>query len=347
MLSIDLRSDTVTTPSPEMREVMSKAEVGDDVYMDDPTVKLLEAKAAEISGMESALFACSGTMGNLVAMFAHEVHGKAVMAGRECHIVNYEGGGVSSLAGAFCQQVLDDSGLPDISDMERRFRDGANLHFAETKLLCLENTHNRRGGMASTVSEMKTCTDWAHARGVAVHLDGARIFDAAVRCGVKVSDYCALVDSVQMCLSKGLGAPMGSVICGKKEFIEKARYWRKRVGGGLRQVGIVAAAGLYALQNNIPRLAEDHANAEMVKKLLEAGGMKTLNVARPTNMVYFEINNPAKTDEYISACLNKGVKFGSTAPGAFRLVMHLQVSRDSAQRAVEVILGEAKRMELA
>jgi threonine aldolase len=309
MTYIDLRSDTVTVPSLQMREAMCKAEVGDDVFMDDPTVKVLEKKAADITGKEAALYVTSGTMGNLAALLSHEIHGYSVMVGRESHIANNEGGGISTLAGAYCQQVDDDSGLPLISDMEQNLKVLTNVHHAPTKLLCLENTHNKRGGMASTASEMKVCTDWAREHSLSTHLDGARIFNAAIACNEKVSDYCALVDSVQICLSKGLGAPIGSLICGTKDFIHKARFWRKRLGGGLRQVGIIAAAGIYALDNNVDRMIVDHENAAAVKKMFDDAQVKTLEVSRPTNMVYFRINNASKTKEFISACTENGVKY--------------------------------------
>jgi threonine aldolase len=342
---IDLRSDTVTAPSRQMREVMCNAEVGDDVYMDDPTVKILESKAADITGKEAALYVTSGTMGNITALLSHDIHGYSVMAGKESHISNNEGGGISIIAGAFCQQVNDDSGLPLVSDMELTFKNNGNVHYAPTKLLCLENTHNKRGGMASLVSEMKVCTDWARDHKMLIHLDGARIFNASVACGEKISDYCALADSVQMCLSKGLGAPVGSLVCGAKDFIEKARFWRKRIGGGLRQVGILAAAGIYALDNNIERMAMDHENAAAVKKMLDAAGVKTLDVARPTNMVYFMIKDASKTNELISACAKRGVKFGSTAPATFRLVFHLNIDREHALSAVDTIMEEVRRVE--
>ncbi|MCL1941921.1 MAG: beta-eliminating lyase-related protein [Synergistaceae bacterium] len=343
---IDLRSDTVTVPSQQMRDAMYKAEVGDDVYMDDPTVKILESKAAEITGKEAALYVTSGTMGNITALLSHDIHGFSVMAGKESHIVNYEGGGVSIVGGAFCQQVNDESGLPLISDMESIFKGGDNVHLAPTKLLCLENTHNRRGGTASAVSEMKVCTDWARGKKISIHLDGARIFNASTACSEKVSDYCALVDSVQICLSKGLGAPVGSLVCGTRDFIEKARFWRKRIGGGLRQVGIIAAAGIYALDNNIGRITEDHENAAAVKKMLDAAGIETLDVARPTNMVYFKIKNASKTDDILSACAEKGVKFGSTAPGTYRLVFHLNVVREEALKAAGIIIEETERIDV-
>ena len=345
MFYIDLRSDTVTVPSQQMRDAMCKAEVGDDVYMDDPTVKILEKKGAGITGKEAALYVTSGTMGNITALLSHDVHGYSVMAGKGSHIVNYEGGGVSIIAGAFCQQVNDDSGLPLISDMERVFKSGANVHFAPTKLLCLENTHNSRGGMASTVSEMKVCADWARDNKMLLHLDGARIFNAAAACGEKISDYCALVDSVQICLSKGLGAPVGSLVCGTMDFIERARFWRKRIGGGMRQVGIIAAAGVYALDHNFDRLADDHANAAAVKKMLEDAGIETLDVARPTNMVYFKIKDASKTNDFLSACVEKGVKFGSPAPATYRIVFHLDIDRESALKAANIIIEEVKRID--
>ena len=344
MSYIDLRSDTVTVPSQQMREAMLKAEVGDDVYMDDPTVKVLEKKAADITGKEAALYVTSGTMGNLAAILSHDVYGYSVMVGKESHINNNEGGGVSVFAGAFCQQLNDDLGLPLVSDMAATFKNNSNVHYASTKLLCLENTHNKRGGIASKVSEMKVCTDWARNNKMLIHLDGARIFNASIACGEKVSDYCALVDSVQICLSKGLGAPVGSLVCGSREFIEKARFWRKRLGGGLRQVGIIAAAGIYALDNNIERLALDHANAAVVKKMFCDAGIKSHDVSCPTNMVFFSINNASKTDELISACEKRGVKFSSTVPGAYRIVFHLNVSSEQASSAAKIIIEEVRHL---
>lgn len=344
MFCIDLRSDTVTVPSLQMREAMRDAEVGDDVYMDDPTVKILESKAAGLTGKEAALYVTSGTMGNITALLSHDIHGYSVMAGKESHIANNEGGGISTIAGAFCQQVNDDQGLPLTSDMELTFKNNNNVHHAPTKLLCIENTHNKRGGMASTVAEMKVCSDWARNHKMLIHLDGARIFNASIACGEKVSDYCALVDSVQICLSKGLGAPVGSIICGAKDFIDKARFWRKRIGGGLRQVGIIAAAGIYALDNNIGRMALDHANAALVKKMFDDSGVVTLDVARPTNMVYFKINDASKTNELLSACAQRGVKFGSTAPATYRIVFHLNISNEHALSAASIIIEEIKRI---
>ncbi|MCL2147222.1 MAG: beta-eliminating lyase-related protein [Synergistaceae bacterium] len=340
---IDLRSDTVTVPSRQMREAMCNAEVGDDVYMDDPTVHILEKKAADITGKEAALYVTSGTMGNITSLLSHEVHGYSVMAGRDSHISNNEGGGVSTIAGAFCLQVNDDSGLPLVSDMELNLKTAKNVHHAPTKLLCIENTHNKRGGMASTVAEMKISADWARDNKMSIHLDGARIFNASIACGEKVSDYCALVDSVQICLSKGLGAPIGSLVCGPRDFIEKARFWRKRIGGGLRQVGIIAAAGIYALDNNIERMALDHENAA-VKKIFDSAGLKTLEVARPTNMVYFTISNASKTNDFLAACEKRGVKFGGTGPATFRLVFHLNIDNESALCAAKIIIEEAERI---
>jgi len=344
MYYIDMRSDTVTVPSRQMREAMFNAEVGDDVYMDDPTVHILEKKAADITGKEAALYVTSGTMGNITAILSHDVHGYSVMAGRNSHISNNEGGGLSTIAGAFCQQVNDDSGLPLVSDMELNLKTIKNVHHAPTKLLCLENTHNKRGGMASTVAEMKICADWARENKMSIHLDGARIFNASIACGEKVSEYCALVDSVQICLSKGLGAPVGSLVCSTRDFVEKARFWRKRIGGGLRQVGIIAAAGIYALDNNIERMALDHANAAAVKKAFDSVGMETLGVERPTNMVYFTIRNASKTNDFLSACEKRGVKFGSVGPAVFRLVFHLNIDNESALEAAKIIIEEAERI---
>lgn len=342
MKLLDFRSDTVTKPDEGMRRAMYEAEVGDDVYGDDPTVKRLQQKAAEISGKENALFVTSGTMGNLVSLLTHDIHGKSVIAGKECHIVNYEGGGISVFAGAFCQQVDDETGLPNINDMERVFKVSDNVHFAPSKLLCLENTHNRRGGNASYIVDMKLRTDWAKKHEMAVHLDGARVFNASAATGEKVSDICAVADSVQICLSKGLGAPMGSLVCGTQPFVERAKFWRKRLGGGLRQVGIIAAAGLYAFEHNIERLADDNKNAAAISAIFLNENVKIRSVPNPTNMVYFEIKDASKTEQFRAACADKGVVFNSTMPGVYRLVTHLDITKDDALTAANLIVKEMK-----
>ena len=337
MFPIDLRSDTVTKPCEAMRRAMAEAEVGDDVYGDDPTVLRLEEEAAGLLGKEAALYVTSGTQGNLVALLTHCGRGEGVILGRETHILNFEGGGMACLGGIVPLPVEDSSGLPGIPEMEAALKPADNVHFVRARLVCLENTNNRRGGHASTPQEIAERTDWAHGRGLSVHVDGARLFNAAVALGAQASDLVRGAESVQICLSKGLGAPMGSLLCASRDFVERARFWRKRLGGGLRQVGIVAAAGLYALRNNIERLAEDHENARRIGLILADCGLDVFAAARPTNMVYFKAKDAASADRILEICRGEGILFNKSAPDTFRLVTHLGVSTEAALEAASAI----------
>jgi threonine aldolase len=220
-----------------------------------------------------------------------------------------------------------------------------NVHLAYPRLLCLENTHNHAGGHASAPEEISDRATWAHARGLLVHLDGARLFNAVVALGAKAAEMVKDVDSVQICLSKGLGAPMGSLVCASGDFVERARYWRKKVGGGLRQAGIVAAAGIYAFGHNLKRLAEDHENARLIKEILQKGGLRVGEVRRPTNMLYFGTPDEQSADRLLGACRKRQVIFNKTAPDTFRLVTHLDVSREQAIRAAEIIAEEFQNRE--
>lgn len=335
---IDLRSDTVTKPSEAMRRAMAEAEVGDDVYRDDPTVKRLEERAAEMLGVEAAIYVTSGTQGNLVSLLTHCGRGDGVILGRDSHIMNFEGGGMAVLGGILPMAVDDSSGIPSVEAMSSQLKDASNVHFVRAKLVCFENTNNRRGGHASTPDEVSARAKWAHSEGMKVHIDGARLFNAIVSLGVKPSDMVKDVDSVQICLSKGLGAPMGSLICSTRDFVERARFWRKKVGGGLRQVGIVAAAGLYALEHNVDRLAEDHENAKTIGTILADGGLSVSWPQRPTNMVYFTAKSTEAADKIHAACHEQGIWFNKTSPDTFRLVTHLDISRESAVKAAETIV---------
>ena len=338
MLIIDLRSDTVTKPDEAMRRAMANAEVGDDVYGEDPTVRRLEERAAELMGKEAAIYVTSGTQGNLVSLLTHCGRGDGVILGRESHIMNFEGGGMAVLGGILPLAADDAGGLPEIADMAALLRPADNVHFVRATLVCFENTNNRRGGHAATPEEISERAAWAHSMGLRVHLDGARIFNAAVALGVKPAHLVRDADSVQICLSKGLGAPMGSLICASKAFIERAAFWRKKVGGGLRQVGIVAASGLYALEHNIDRLAEDHKNAAMIGSVLSNGGLAVSFAKRPTNMVYFSARNAAEADRILASCRDEGILFNKTSEDTFRLVTHLDVSSEAAQKAAETIV---------
>ena len=340
MFPIDLKSDTVTKPSAGMRKAMSEAEVGDDVYGEDPTVHRLEEMAAELLGKEAALYVTSGTQGNLVALLTHCGRGDGAIVGRDSHVLEFEGGGLCALGSIIPVAVNDAGSLPSIGDLDQLLKPTDNVHFFPAKLLCLENTHNRGGGHASSPQEIVERTDWAHKHGLAVHMDGARLFNAAAALGVKPSELVKGVDSVQICLSKALGAPVGSLICASRDFVERARFWRKKVGGGLRQVGIVAAAGIYAFEHNIARLAEDHENARLMKDILQKGGLRISEVGRPTNMVYFGTRDVASADKLLEACRRQRVFFNKTAPDTFRLVTHLDVSREQAVAAAEIIVKE-------
>ena len=269
----DLRSDTLTKPCPEMRRVMAEAEVGDDVYGEDPTIKRLEERAAELVGKEAALFVSSGTMGNLIAVLTHTKRGDEVLLGADSHIFYYEVGGMAALAGVIPRTLYNPEGRLTPQLLSTAWR-ASDLHFAPSSLVCLENTANRGGGYVTTPEEMRRMGEDARAHGCKVHLDGARIFNAAIYLKKDVRELVCDVDSVMFCLSKGLGAPVGSILAGEKEFIERARKYRKMLGGGLRQAGIIAAAGLFALENLIERLEDDHRRAgELAQGLVKLPGI--------------------------------------------------------------------------
>ncbi len=340
MFPIDLKSDTVTRPSERMREIMSKAEVGDDVYGEDPSVNSLQEKAAAILGMEAAIFLPSGTMGNLVAILAHCGRGEGAIIGKNSHIYINEGGGLAALGGVVPLTADDSSGLIPPSEIEENCRP-VNVHFAPAKLLCIENTHNRCGGLALSPEQMKETTDSARKNGLSVHIDGARIFNAAAAWDCDVKEFASQADSIQFCLSKGLGAPIGSILCGQEDYIGRALHWRKKLGGGLRQAGIMAAAGIYALENNIDRLREDHENAVLIAEGLSAGGLEVEKIEVPTNMVYFHV--PQDAADLHVRCREKGLLFNAASDGRIRLVTHIDVSREQVLEAVDVILQEVFR----
>ncbi len=295
MRFIDLRSDTVTRPTEGMRAAMAAAPVGDDVYGEDPTVNRLENEMAERLGKEAGLFVSSGTMGNLIAVLTHAGRGDEMILGDLSHTFLYEGGGAAALGGVHPHPIpnASDGSLP-LKAIEAAIR-ADNIHFPRTRLILLENTHNRCGGHPITPEYCDAVGDLAHSRGISVHLDGARLFNAAVSLGVAPHVLTRSVDSVMVCLSKGLGAPVGSVLCGSHEFIMKARRVRKMVGGGMRQAGIIAAAGLYALEHHIDRLREDHENATRLAEAiagidgLEIGPDRAPGQPVKTNLVYFRI----------------------------------------------------------
>ena len=328
MEPIDLRSDTVTQPSAAMREAMARAQVGDDVFGDDPTVNRLQELAAQRFGMEAGLFFPSGTQSNLAAVMAHCQRGEEVIVGQEAHTYRYEAGGAAVLGSVQPQplQNLPDGSL-DLTQVEAAIKPD-DSHFAITRLLALENTI---GGRVLSRAYMADAIALARRRKLSTHLDGARVFNAAVKLGIPVADLCAGFDTVSVCLSKGLGTPAGTVLVGRREVVDRARRVRKMLGGTMRQVGILAAAGIHALEHNVERLAEDHANAQLLAKGLAAAGLKVDPVQ--TNMVFATL--PADSVAPLARHLEaNGVK--ALVSPRLRLVTHLDVDRARIERAVEV-----------
>ena len=258
---IDLRSDTVTKPTPAMREAMARAEVGDDVFGDDPTVKALESRTAELLGKEAALFVPSGTMANQLAIRSHTEPGDEILVEANAHIYYYEGGAPAAMSGVMCRCINGQRGIFTGADVEASLRP-ADQHFPRTRLVCLENTHNRGGGKIWSIGQVQEVAAGVRKHGLQLHLDGARLWNASVAAGIPERDYATYFDTISVCFSKGLGAPVGSALVGPKAFIERARRFRKMFGGGMRQAGIIAAGALFALDNHRARLAEDHANAK-------------------------------------------------------------------------------------
>ena len=338
MDTIDLRSDTVTRPTPEMRRAMYEAKVGDDVYGDDPTVNELERKAAERLGMEAALFVASGTMGNLVALLTHCGRGDEVILGDKSHTFLYEQGGMAALGGISPHTIPNQKdGTLRLDDIDGAIR-ADNPHFPRTRLLCLENTHNVCNGSALPVAYMTQAARLAHDHGLSVHLDGARVFNAAVALGVDVGTIVREVDSVQFCLSKGLSAPVGSMLCGGADFIGKARRARKVVGGGMRQAGVLAAAGIVALSEMVDRLADDHANARKLAEGLAAMPGVTIDQSQiKSNIVYFELARDDMTVEQLVKMLDdQGARMLPVGVGRIRAVTHYHITAADIDYTLEV-----------
>lgn len=335
---IDLRSDTVTVPSDEMRRAISEAVVGDDVYEEDPTVAELERLVAADMGKEAGLFVTSGTQGNLVALLTHCPRGREVILESEAHIFYYEVGGLSALGGLIPVRVDGRHGVLQAEDVQRNIR-GENVHYPETGLVCLENTHNRAGGTVTRPQAVQAVADVAHARGIPVHIDGARIYNAAVALGVAPAELTGPADTVNVCLSKGLGAPVGSVLCGSKQFIRAARKYRKMVGGGLRQVGVLAAAGIYAVKHNVQRLSEDHGNARFLAEgLVQLPGLVVDLETVQTNILITDVTATGRSAQQIVDKLAAlGVKCSAFGPTSIRFVTHLNVSREDCAEALNRI----------
>lgn len=324
---IDLRSDTVTQPTAEMREAMARAELGDDVFGEDPTVNRLEAMAAERLGKEAALFVVSGTMGNLTALLTHCGRGDEVILGDKSHTFVYEQGGLAALGGIIPHTVANEiDGILCLADVKEAIR-GDNIHYPRSRLVCIENTHNLCNGVPISAWYTERLADLAHGHGLKVHVDGARIFNAAAALAVDVRDLVAPVDSVTFCLSKGLCAPVGSVLCGDAAFIQEARRARKVLGGGMRQAGVLAAAGIVALETMTERLGEDHARARrLMEGLSEIPGLEVEPVY--TNILYFHLTGevPLSAREVVAGLRERGVLLLDRVVRGFRAVTHYWIT---------------------
>jgi threonine aldolase len=338
MKIIDLRSDTVTHPTPAMREAMYRAEVGDDVFGEDPTVNRLEEMAVERLGKEAALFVASGTMGNLVSLLAHCGRGDEAIVGDRSHTYLFEQGGMAALGGITPRPIPNQpDGTLRLEDIEGAIR-GDNVHFPRTRLICLENTHNMCDGVALTVEYTAQVAGLARDHGLRLHLDGARVFNAAAALGVDVREVVREVDSVTFCLSKGLCAPVGSLVCGSADFIAKARRARKVLGGGMRQAGILAAAGIVALEQVADRLGEDHVRASrLAEGLAEIPGVEVFPVA--SNILYFRLaEGVSKTPEQVlDGLAERGVRILGRLDGRFRLVTHYWISDEDVEVVIDAL----------
>lgn len=339
---IDLRSDTVTKPTEEMRKAAYAAEVGDDIYGEDPTVNKLEETAAEILGKEAALFVTSGTQGNQIAILTHSRPGNEIILEAESHIFYYESGAASAFGGVQTRTIKGARGAMDPYDVKNAIR-GEDQHFPETGLICLENTHNRAGGAVVSIENMKAIQKVAKEHQIPVHIDGARLFNAAAALNQPAAELAEHCDTVQVCLSKGLGAPVGSILAGSREFISSARKWRKRLGGGLRQSGIIAAPGLVALTQMRERLYEDHENAKyLAEKLSSIDGLQIVNQV-DTNIIVADVKGlHIDSAQFVEKLMKEGVLAGTFGSSYVRFVTHYDVSRkeiDTAIAAIQITAG--------
>lgn len=335
---LDLRSDTVTRPTPGMRAAMHAAEVGDDVFHEDPTVNRLEERVAEILGKEAALFVPSGTMSNQIAVKVHTQPGDELICDVNCHIYNYEAGGPAILSAVMCHTLDGDCGILDVTQLEDTIRPD-DEHQVRTRLVCLENTHNRGGGRVYPFERIQAIHAWTRQHGLMLHLDGARLWNAVVATGIAAKKWGALFDTVSVCFSKGLGAPVGSALAGPRELIARARRIRKLFGGGMRQAGVLAAAALYALDHHIERMAEDHRNAQTIARAIaETPGLRLAPPDVETNLVWFRVEREIGTANDLAAALKEcGVLVQVLGPQTLRACTHLDVSAAQAERAAEMI----------
>lgn len=341
MTSIDLRSDTVTQPGPAMRQAIADAVVGDDVFGDDPTMNALQERMATLLGKEAALFVPSGTMANQLAIRVQSHHGAQVVVEAGSHVVRYEAGAPAALSGVLVTTIETDDGVLTWDLVEPSLNPD-DQHCAPPTLVCVENTHNRHGGRVVPLEAIESLARAAHARGLRVHLDGARLWNAAVATGIPLAAWTAPVDSVSVCFSKGLGAPIGSVLAGDAVIVHRARRVRKQWGGGMRQVGLLAAACLYALEHHVDRLRDDHANARRLAEGIRHPDLRLVTTPQ-TNIVLFDVEGTDDASALLKKLQGRGVLASAMGPRRLRLVTHLGVSRADCERAITVVNGLAQQ----
>jgi threonine aldolase len=335
---IDLRSDTVTRPTPEMRRAMAEAEVGDDVMNEDPTVLKLQERTAELLGKEAALFVPSGTMANQLAVGVHTRPSDEILCDPTAHVYMWEGGGIARLWGVSPRTIEPQNGPLNLSDLQGKVWP-IDPHYARTRLVSLENTHNRGGGKVHPITAIAEISGWARAHGLAMHLDGARLMNAVVASGIAAAEWARYFDTVSICFSKGLGAPVGSALVGTSDAIQEAHRLRKVLGGGMRQAGIIAAGALYALDHNVTRLAEDHQNAQLLAKVIEeTPGLSLESGPVETNLVWIEVDPALGSAKEVAAKLKgAGVLVSALGAQVLRACTHLDVSKDQVLQAIEAI----------
>lgn len=333
---IDFRSDTVTLPTPEMKAAMFEAPLGDDVFGEDPSINELERYAAEMFGMEAAIYCVSGTQTNQIAINIHVQPGGEVITNVDSHIYKYEGGGIARNSGASVRLIHGNRGRLTAEDVTQWINPD-NVHLPVTQLVSLEDTSNRGGGAIYDFEEIKRIRKVCNENNLPLHLDGARLMNAMVENGIDLKTYAAAFDSISLCLSKGLGAPVGSVLLGTKDFIHKARRVRKVFGGGMRQAGIIAAGGLYALKNNIERLKDDHKHARMLGEALESTSWIREVVPVDTNIVVGVLENAENLDSVLAKLANHGILAMDFGPGMIRMVTHLDITKDDIDKTINVL----------
>ncbi len=335
---IDVRSDTVTQPTPEMLQAMMSAPLGDDVYSEDPTTNLLQEKLADLFGKKMALFVPSGTMSNQLAVKTHTQPGDELLCDSTCHIYTWEAGGPAVLSGVTCRTIEGQYGILDVAQLKDKIRPG-NEHYVRTKLVCLENTHNRGGGKIYPLEKIKLISDWARENNLRMHLDGARLWNAIIASGISAKNWASHFDSVSVCFSKGLGCPIGSALIGSEEFIKQARRNRKLFGGAMRQSGVIAAAALYAIENHVERLAIDHQNAKLISQAIKNSRFFSLEPAEvETNLIWFRVDPDfANASRIANDARNCGILISPLTNEHLRICTHLNVNKTDCQKIIDFI----------